>query len=161
MTNKLIAMALAASAMFGARAETSGSCMNRAIPIGLGGSTEVTLVNEYDPDFREYLGRGCRYYKVTLTKGSAYTIWISGGQTSSMVMSVDADWNDDNAPYASVKTAPCRSHISVLTTGTRMIRCLQLITSTLVARLETRVRFLRRLAFVPLVNLARKILPFG
>ena len=97
---KMLAMLLAAGAMLGARAEMSGSCMNRAIPIGIGGSAEVTLVNEYDPERGEYYNIGCRYYKVTLTKGSACTIWISGGQTSSMRMSVDTDWNDDSAPFA-------------------------------------------------------------
>ncbi len=94
-------MMLAVGAMLGARAETSGSCMNRAIPIGVGGSAEVTLVNEYDPEHGEYSGSGCCYYKVTLTKGSACTIWLSGGQTSSMGLDVDADWSDENAAFAS------------------------------------------------------------
>ena len=166
MKKKLIAMVVAAGAMLGARAEPIGSCMNRAISIGVGGSTEVTLVNEYDSEYGEYLNNGCCFYKVTLTKGTAYTIWISGGQTSSMGMSVDTDWDDVNQPLASFFTSPIRMtqsrlHTSILTTGVRMIQSPQLTTSASGARLEARVRFLRHLAFVPLVSLARWRHQFG
>lgn len=82
--------------MYGAE---SGSHMGNAI--SLRSSQSVTLVDEYDPDFGDYYGIGVRYYKVSIKKGAACTIWITGGNAANMSLAVDTNWEDENAPFAS------------------------------------------------------------
>lgn len=70
-----------------------GSCISKAF--SLKGSQKVTLVAEYDKD--EEKGErlsddGVAYYKVTLKRGQAYTIWITGGSAASMSLDVDTNW---------------------------------------------------------------------
>lgn len=86
------------SAVFQAFGAASGNCMKNAI--ALQSSQAVTLVDEYDPEFREYYGSGVRYYKVTLRKGQEYTIWINGGSADEMQFAVDVDWTLDEFPSA-------------------------------------------------------------
>ncbi len=86
------------SAVFQAFGAASGNCMKNAI--ALQSSQAVTLVDEYDPEFKEYYGSGVRYYKVTLRKGQEYTIWINGGSAAEMQFAVDVDWTLDEFPFA-------------------------------------------------------------
>ncbi len=87
----LLAMLLASGVAFGKPA--SGSYPGKAK--SLKSAQTVTLVNEYDPDEEDkedrYLDSGVCYYKVTLKKGQAYTIWIEGGDTASMDFDVYTD----------------------------------------------------------------------
>lgn len=87
----LAAMLLAGGVAFGK--PSSGSYPGKAK--SLKSAQTVTLVNEYDPDEEDkedrYLDSGVCYYKVTLKKGQAYTIWIEGGDTETMDLDVYTD----------------------------------------------------------------------
>ena len=96
--NAIFAAALLGAATASAAVAQSGSCMSKAI--ALKASQKVTLVNEYDPELKDFYDMGVCYYKVTLRKGTAYTIWINGGNSADMMMSVDVDWEQENAPFA-------------------------------------------------------------
>ena len=101
--NGYIKNVILAAVLFGATAASaevaqSGSCMSKAI--ALRASQKVTLVNEYDPELKDFYDMGVCYYKITLRKGTAYTIWLSGGNSADMMMSVDVDWQQENSPFA-------------------------------------------------------------
>ena len=81
-----IAAVAAVFAAFGASAK-KGSCLKKAI--SLKSSQSAKLVEEYDPEEKEFLGDGVAYYTVTLKRGVAYTIWITGGNASSIDLDVD------------------------------------------------------------------------
>ena len=86
------------SAVLHAFGVAAGSCLKNAI--ALKASQSVTLVDEYDPEFKEYYGSGVRYYKVTLRKGQEYTIWINGGSAAELQLDVDVDWSLEEFPSA-------------------------------------------------------------
>lgn len=101
---KLAKIAICASVLSGVlalQAETAkaGSCISKAI--ALKSSQTVTLVNEYDPEFKDFYDMGVCYYKITLNKGQSYTIWINGGSAADMTLSVDVNWALDDTPLAS------------------------------------------------------------
>ena len=81
-----------------AASPASGSCMSKAV--SLKAFQAATLVNEYDPDSGEFWDYGALYCKVKLYKGRSYTIYIAGGNTVDMDLSVDTDWEDESAPWA-------------------------------------------------------------
>lgn len=92
---KAIAFALAAGAALTASAKaTKGSCAEK--PLSLKASQTATLLNEWSPgedgEKGEYLDTGAAYYKVKLTRGQAYTIWIEGGKASDISLDVDIYW---------------------------------------------------------------------
>lgn len=71
---------------------TAGSCISAAKP--LLSTQTVKLVKEYDPDTKETdPDSGVCYFSVTLTRGKAYTIALTGGSTSEMWL--DGDVNDE------------------------------------------------------------------
>lgn len=81
-------------------AYSGGNCESRAV--SLKSSQSVTLVPEYDPEFKEYYeDSGVGYYKIRLSRGSSCTIWIEGGGASEMDISVETSFEDENAPWAS------------------------------------------------------------
>ena len=93
MKTKMIACMVAAAAAlasFGASAQ-KGSCPSKAI--SLKSSQTATLVNEYDPEEKEFYDTGALYYKMTLKRGVAYTVWITGGTASAIDLDVDTDWD--------------------------------------------------------------------
>ena len=81
----------------------SGSCISKAKSLGT--SQRVTLVPEYDPEEKEEWDDGVAYYKVTLTRGQAYTVWITGGNATDIDLDVftDDDYYEDreDEPMAS------------------------------------------------------------
>ena len=103
--NKTIRNLVAAVATFGAitayGAAQTGNCQSKAV--ALKSSQTTRLVNEWDSDIG-YFDVGTYYYKVKLTKGYAYSIWMTGGNTADMDITVYTDWEDDNAPFASFVT---------------------------------------------------------
>lgn len=60
----------------------SGSCESKAVSIAIGGTKSVTLVNEYDPDEKEFYDSGAMYMYVTLRRGNSYTLWMEGGDAA-------------------------------------------------------------------------------
>lgn len=92
MKARILTLGLAALATLTGLAASAakGSCITKAK--SLSSSQAVTLVNEYDPEEKEFSGTGVMYYTVTLKRGQAYTIWITGGQASSMSLDVDTNW---------------------------------------------------------------------
>ena len=98
-----------ASAIFGLltfasanAAVATGSCMAKPASMRAGSSMSVALVDEYDPEYKEYYGTGVYYIKVALAKGGSYTVWLDGGDTADIwSFSVDSNWEDENAPFAS------------------------------------------------------------
>ena len=96
---KFVLSFLCAAIGISAQAAAPGSYMGSAI--SLKASQAVKLVDEYDPDSGEYWGLGVRYYKVSLKKGMSYTIWITGGNAANMGLTVDTDYENENAPFAS------------------------------------------------------------
>ena len=92
MKAKMIPCMVAAVALaaFGESAK-KGSCLSKAI--SLKSSQTATLVNEYDPDEKEFYDDGALYYKMTLKRGTAYTVWITGGSAANIDLDVDTDDN--------------------------------------------------------------------
>ena len=84
-----------------AATNAKGSNMKNPLTMSIGGSLNVKLVNEYMPDLKENTDSGVCYIKINLTKGSEYTVWISGGSTPDLGFSVDPDYfEDEDAPMA-------------------------------------------------------------
>ena len=77
--------AVAAFAAFGASAK-KGSSLKKAI--SLKSSQTATLVEEYDTDEKEFLENGVAYYTMTLKRGVAYTVWITGGNAAEIDLDV-------------------------------------------------------------------------
>jgi len=77
---------------------SDGSCLRKVM--ALRPSQEITLVNEYDEENSEFLDDGVCCFKVTLTRGRAYTIGISGGDVADMDLLIDADYDAENVPFA-------------------------------------------------------------
>lgn len=84
------AMAFAAFAPYSAAAADAGSCESKAKDIKVGGSANVKLVNEWDPDSKEYWDAGGYYLKVTLARGTSYTVWIDSGDFADLSLSAYA-----------------------------------------------------------------------
>lgn len=85
-----LSVVLAVTAFAGA---STGNCQSKAA--SLRASQVVTLVNEWDSEWDEYYDSGVYYYKVTLTKGTSATIWITGGNASDMALDVYTDFDSD------------------------------------------------------------------
>ena len=98
------AAAVASSAFAGAK---TGSWLGSAKQISVGKSVAVTLVAEYDPDAdkgdKYDTGSGVYWYKVKLSRGSAYTFWINGGNAVDLSFDIDTnpDADDDKVASAS------------------------------------------------------------
>lgn len=103
MKSKIIVTAVMVAAAMGLQAASKGSCLKKAI--SLKSSQVATLVNEYDPEEKEYYDDGALYYSVALRKNTSYTIWITGGQAANMSLDVDTNWdyyeNREDEPMAS------------------------------------------------------------
>ena len=90
MKTRILALTMVVAASTGLYAASSGSCIEKAI--SLKSSQTATLVNEWDYEEKEYFDDGALYYSVTLRRGMAYTIWITGGQAANMSFDVDTNW---------------------------------------------------------------------
>ena len=89
---KYMALAAAVAVSSACLAKGSkGSCIKKAI--SLKSSQTARLVPEYDSEEKEEYDNGVAYYSVTLSRGRAYTIWITGGNASSL--SLDVSTNDE------------------------------------------------------------------
>lgn len=83
-----ILICIAAAAVltaFGSSAK-KGSCIKKAI--SLKSSQTAKLVEEYDSEEKELIGGGVAYYTMTLKRGVAYTVWISGGNAENIDLDV-------------------------------------------------------------------------
>ncbi len=85
----------------------SGSCESKAVSIGMtatGAMRAVALVDEYDADDKENTGRGVYYFKATLKRGNAYTVWTEGVSADNPVYldayAADPKDDDDFGPGA-------------------------------------------------------------
>ena len=65
----------------------AGSCEAKAQAISLGAAKTVTLVDEWDPENREFWGSGVYYLAVTLSRDEAYTVWIDSETAKSVDLS--------------------------------------------------------------------------
>lgn len=96
----LAGIAAAAAAAHGAN---TGSCFSAAK--ALSGSQSVTLTPEYDKEMYEGYddsGSGVYYLKKSLKRGTAHTIWISGGNAADIDLDVDINWD----AYGDSETIP-------------------------------------------------------
>lgn len=92
MKSKMIVFAVfafTAVAVFGAR--KTGDSINNAK--SLMSSQMATLVGEWDTDEKETTDDGVCYFKKTLNRGKAYTIWITGGNAEYIDLDVYTDPN--------------------------------------------------------------------
>ena len=106
-----IAATLAVGTVFGAA--KTGSYEGSAA--ALKGSQRVTLVGEYDPDDKTYSDySGVYYMKVTISKGSSYSIWTDPNEDISLDVYTnnedawvyfDSDFLDDGTQYARLSAA--------------------------------------------------------
>lgn len=104
---KLITFVLAAAsvALAYAGGPKSGSCESAASSISVGKSTTVKLVAEYDPDEKEYdEDSGVYFLKVTLSRGSAYTLAYGGSAAADVDVNgyprETTEKEDDNDIYS-------------------------------------------------------------
>ncbi|MGN0851948.1 MAG: Calx-beta domain-containing protein [Kiritimatiellia bacterium] len=84
---RLIAFLVAAAVSHGAFAVSSGACESKATTLKAGATKTVKLVNEYDPDWKEYYGDGVYYFAVTLSRGRSYTVWVEGASANAVDLS--------------------------------------------------------------------------
>ncbi len=89
-----IAVVCAAFSMMLFGGASSGNCEMKAV--GLKSQQTVTLVNAWDSEFNEYWDDGAYYYKVTLSKGSSFSIWMEGGDSENMTLDVNAKESEDD-----------------------------------------------------------------
>jgi len=99
----LVGALVAASSV---QAAKTGSCY--ANSASLKGSQTVTLTPEWDKEIYEGYddsGAGVYYLKIKLSRGTAHTIWITGGNAEEIDLDVDVNWDafgdDDVFPTAS------------------------------------------------------------
>ena len=90
----------------------AGSCEAKAQAISLGAAKTVTLVDEWDPETKEFYDSGVYYLAVTLSRGEAYTVWIDSETAKSVDLSAypreatdDEAENDISAPMADFEPA--------------------------------------------------------
>ena len=95
----LILTFVAFASVLSASAAATGSCESKAVSISASGTLQrktVTLVNEWNG--KKSLTNGVYYFKMTLKKGTAYTVWLDFGEgkTSDAVYIEDAyqSWGD-------------------------------------------------------------------
>lgn len=101
MKKFLISACFVVAGVFGASAAiAAGNCKQSARTVSVGGTYNVSLVNEWDPTVGGYWDMGGYYFKFTLSKGQQCTVWITGGSASDMSLMVYSDWEDANAPMA-------------------------------------------------------------
>ena len=99
MKKVLIALALSACFCGAASAASDGSSQKRAQSFKAG---SFTLLQEWDDDESEYIeGSGVHYFKVSLKKGTPYSIWIEGGNATDMGFDVFTDWEADCCAWIS------------------------------------------------------------
>lgn len=97
-------------------ARATGDSMAKAKSVSFStrqGSVSGTLVDEYDKDWQENTGNAVYWFKATLRKNTAYTIWSTGGTTDApLEVSADPDPSKDVWTWFSVETAKdgCNSY---------------------------------------------------
>ena len=84
---------LARNPAFGA----AGDCQSRAE--SLKPYQAVTLVDEYDPEWKGTTGAGVHYYKITLYRYSECTVWITGGNVETVMLDVNTDWESETTAW--------------------------------------------------------------
>jgi hypothetical protein len=84
----LILTAVCSYNALGKSSVPAGSCYLNAIQLRT--SQDVKLLNEYDPEWKQYTDMGVVYYKFQINRGTACTIWITGGKTAELSFSVDS-----------------------------------------------------------------------
>ena len=95
MKNILMAVAVAFGALGTAFAgASSGNCESKAVT--LKSSQSFALVDEWDPEEKEYTNSGVYYFKVSLKKWSACSIWVDGDGAADMDLDV---YTDSDADY--------------------------------------------------------------
>lgn len=103
MKKSLVFLALAALAG-STWAAAAGSNEKQAVGINVGNTKKVKLVEEYDPEFKEYMGSGVYYMQVTLKRGKTYTFYYEGGDAEELSLSTyprdatDSEWERDIYP---------------------------------------------------------------
>lgn len=105
MKAKILALFAAICVLAPAWAAKTGSYYKDAKTLSIGKSAAVTLVPEYDEfydtkDEKYDQDSGVYWFKTKLSRGMAYTIWISGGSAAQMAFDIDTDPEDDDAPMA-------------------------------------------------------------
>lgn len=77
-----------------------GSCEALAQEVKVGWAGSVRLVDEYDPDWKEFYGTGAYYLKVPLQKGHSYTVYMEGGSAEDLWMDAYAydNWDGEVWP---------------------------------------------------------------
>lgn len=84
---------LARNPAFGA----AGDCQSRAE--SLKPYQAVTLVDEWDPEWKGTTGAGVHYYKITLYRYSECTVWITGGNVETVMLDVNTDWESETTAW--------------------------------------------------------------
>lgn len=108
MKKVIVMMAIALGGCLIAHAAATGSCESAAASIKFGGSEQtktVTLTGEWDSDSGEYdQSSGVYYFKATLSRSVAYTVWTTGLSTNDNISvsaySADPVKEDDWGPMA-------------------------------------------------------------
>ena len=94
----ILLAALGCGVTLHAASAAQGSCEAKARDISVGASGAVVLVNEYDPDWGEFLGNGVYYAKVTLKKGHSYTVYSDNADNVSLEAYAWENWEGDVWP---------------------------------------------------------------
>ena len=90
---------VAAASLAASAAASKGSCDSKAV--ALKASQTVTLVDEWDSEYKENTGYGIYVLSVTIKKGGAYSIWTD--PDDAVTLDVDYDWEKYDA-YVSFET---------------------------------------------------------
>lgn len=96
-------------ALQAAAARVTGDSMAKAKSVAFSarqGSVSGTLVDEFDTDWNENTGWPVYWFKATLRKNTAYTIWTTGGTTDApLSIESQTDPNKDVWTWFTVETA--------------------------------------------------------
>ncbi len=100
-----------------------GSCETKADAVSLttaGAVRVVRLVDEYDVEEKTNTGRFVYYFKATLKRGQAYTVWTTGVSTNAPV-SLDAEAADPPENSNSFGSGASFSDVGELGADTRLV----------------------------------------
>lgn len=110
MASRYSIVAIAAAMVVGTAFAAAKTGSYEGSAAGLKGSQKVTLVGEYDPDDKTYSDySGVYYMKVSISKGSSYSIWTDPNEDVSLDVytnnedawaDFDTDSLDDGTSYA-------------------------------------------------------------
>ena len=68
---------------------SDGNCASKAVTVFEGDSKSVTLVNEWDEDYKRYTDHGCYWYQLRILHGADYTVTITDSSSQNLIVTMN------------------------------------------------------------------------